>query len=266
MLNIVTLGPFSVTTDSGHLAAPSAPKPRQMLALLAVNAGHVVRIPMIVDELWGGQPPPSAVGVLQSYVMQTRKAIRTAAARPAERAADLIVTRLGGYLLDVPRASLDFFWFEQSVDQGGRALAAGEAASAAALLHNALSQWRGPPLADVQKGPVLELDCLRMERLRLHGLRLRIEVDMRMGRHRELIGELRKLTAQHPWDEKLHGQLMIALYSSGRRMHALSVYRNLRHACHIEFGGEPSSRLRELHSGILVALCRAELLSILHGA
>jgi len=260
VLKISTMGPFLVVAETGHQANITAPKPRQMFALLALNVGRTVAVPTIIEELWRGRPPPSAWGVLQSYVMQLRKSLKVATGHSSGAAHDSIVNNFGGYLLNAPRESLDFFCFEMAVERARRNLAAGNAEPTATMLRRALSSGKGPALADVQKGPLLEPDFLHMENSRLAAIRLRIQADLRLGRHRELIGELRMLVGQHPFDEMLHGQLMLALYHSGRRLHAPAVYHSLRQAS----GLEPSQRLRELHRRILAADHQINLLNILH--
>jgi SARP family transcriptional regulator, regulator of embCAB operon len=252
MLKIQILGSFNVSKGE-RSATPTAPKPRQLLALLAINSGRSVQVPTIIEELWGECPPSSASSVLQNYIMQIRKLFKENLGYSGESVRDVLATRFGGYMLDVPPDALDTHRFADTLEKGRTALRESNSPRAAMLLRNSLSCWTGPALADVQRGSLLELECQSLEESRLYAIQLRIKADLHTGRHRELVGELRTLTARHPYDETLHAQFMLTLYRSGRRMHALDVYRNLRTRFYDEFGLEPSIPIRQLHQGILTA-------------
>ncbi|QFZ21153.1 AfsR/SARP family transcriptional regulator [Saccharothrix syringae] len=246
-MDIDVLGPLEVR-ENGVSIAPSAAKPRQLLALLGLQAGHVVTVPALVEELWGTTPPRSALTTLQTYVLQIRRRIEAAGAAAAK---DVLVTRYGGYLLDTRGGRLDATEYERLVDQGQRALAAGELESASTLLRAALAVWRGPVLADVRAGTRLAVEVTRLEESRLGTLEAQLEADLRLGRHHAVLGDLALLTAQHPLHENFCAQHMLALYRSGRQGSALEVYRALRDRLDRELGLAPSGRLRRLQRAIL---------------
>jgi DNA-binding SARP family transcriptional activator len=251
-MDIVVLGPVDVT-EMGVAVMPSAPKPRQVLALLALRADQVVSVDTLVEELWDGAPPRSARTTLQTYVVQLRDLI--AAALPVgdpRTAKDVLCTTHGGYLLNTWHGSCDFAEFERRAGLGYRAMDAGDFAGAARQLREALALWSGSALADVQHGPSLEAHRKRLEEVRLCALDQRIDADLRLGRHRELLGELTVLVSRYRTHENLHGQFMLALHRSGRRSEALEVYQRLRTALVRERGLEPSAALRRLQRSILV--------------
>ncbi|MEV7601804.1 AfsR/SARP family transcriptional regulator [Kitasatospora sp. NPDC089797] len=232
---------------------PAAAKPRQVLALLAVRAGQIVTVPMLTEELWGEQLPRSAVTTLQTYVLQLRRRISTALGDPSGVAAkELLATVHGGYRLLVPPELVDLHRARALIERGRRALAAGEDRAAGLLLHQALGLWDGPMLVDVPKGRQLGIECLSLAEVRLGALELRIEADLRLGRHAELLGELTALTAEQPLYETLHAQYMIALHRAGRSGTALEVFRRLRARLVDETGLEPSARMQRVHQAILV--------------
>ncbi|MGW0506589.1 AfsR/SARP family transcriptional regulator [Micromonospora sp. NPDC003241] len=240
------LGPL--TMMPGRL--PSAPKQRQLLALLLLHANTVVTIDDCVDELWGEQPPHSAHSTLQTYVMNLRRVLRLEAEPPG---GGRIVTRERGYALHLEPGELDLEDFQRVAGDGSEALAAGRYPEAARLLRAALDMWRGPALVDVQAGPILRgrLDGLREVHLAVQ--EERVEADLRIGRHRELLGELRTLVRRHPTHENLCAQLALALYRSGRTTEALAVLRQLRTTLGERFGLEPSRRLQRLERAVLRA-------------
>nr|WP_280701157.1 AfsR/SARP family transcriptional regulator [Kitasatospora sp. GP82] len=237
-------------SDVGVL--PAAAKPRQVMALLAVRAGQIVTVDALTEELWGESPPRSAVTTLQTYVLQLRRRIAAALGDETGAAAkDLLATVYGGYRLALPADAVDVHRARALIDRGQQALAAGEDRTGCRLLHEALGLWGGPMLVDVPKGRQLGIECLSLEEERLGALELRIEADLRLGRHTELLGELTALTAEHPTHENLHAQHMIALYRAGRSGKALEVFRRLRSTLIDEIGLEPSPRVQRLHQAIL---------------
>ena len=250
-MNIALLGALDVR-ELGVSVTPSAPKPRQVLALLALLADQVVPVDALVAELWDGAPPRSARTTLQTYVLQLRELI--AAALPAgdpRTAKDVLRTAPGGYLLDTRGGTCDFAEFERRAGLGYRAMDAGDFAGAARGLREALALWGGPALADVHHGPALEVHRRRLEEIRLCALDQRIEADLRLGRHRELLAELTVLVNRYRTHENLHAQYMLALHRSGRRSEALEAYQRLRTALTRDRGLEPSAALRRLQHGIL---------------
>ncbi|MBC7273169.1 MAG: AfsR/SARP family transcriptional regulator [Streptomyces sp.] len=246
---------------NGVSVAPTAPKPRQVLALLALHADQVVPVAALIDELWAGRPPRSARTTLQTYVLQLRDLITVAlqeqgsaaGGAPAVSAKDVLVTAPGGYLLVSGEGTSDVREFERLTGQGYRAMDAGDFPGAAGLLRQALDLWSGPAFADVQTGAQLEMEAKRLEESRLCALDQRIEADLRLGRHRELLAELTVLTSRYRAHENLHAQFMLALHRSGRRGEALDVYHKLRSTLVRDLGLEPSARLRRLQQSILVA-------------
>ncbi|MGW0828064.1 AfsR/SARP family transcriptional regulator [Streptomyces sp. NPDC002845] len=251
-MEVRILGPLVAQLDHTSVV-PSAAKPRQVLALLALHAGQVVTVSTLLDELWGDAPPRTAPATLQTYIRQLRRRLATALGPTTVRGPkDVLCTRYGGYALDVARA-YDATEFQRLSTAGQTALREGAAQEASVLLHQALELWRGPVLADVQIGRALQVETVRLEETRLGALDARIEADMRLGRHAALLGELTALAAQHPLHETVHAQLMLALYRCGRPSHALGVYQRLRQCLIRELALEPSMRLRRLHQSILRA-------------
>ncbi|MFB8777908.1 AfsR/SARP family transcriptional regulator [Streptomyces broussonetiae] len=259
-MQIDVLGILDVRVN-GVSVAPTAPKPRQVLAFLALHADQVVPVAALIDELWAGRPPRSARTTLQTYVLQLRDLITVALAgqeptegeAPTRSAKDVLVTAPGGYLLVSGEGTSDVREFERLAGQGYRAMDAGDFPGAAGLLRQALDLWSGPAFADVQTGARLEMEARRLEESRLCALDQRIEADLRLGRHRELLAELTVLTSRYRAHENLHAQFMLALHRSGRRGEALDVYHKLRSTLVRDLGLEPSARLRRLQQSILVA-------------
>ncbi|GLZ36167.1 hypothetical protein Lesp02_83540 [Lentzea sp. NBRC 105346] len=252
-MQIKILGPLEAT-QNGRSVLPTAAKPRQIFALLALRARQVVPVTTLIEELWGDRPPRSARTTLQTYIMQLRRGL-------GENASDVLVTRFGGYLLDVAPEDVDVYEFERLASAGTRAQEAGDHESAARLLTNALVVWLGPALVDTPVGEVLSIETTRLEESRLSVVESRIDAEMRIGRHHALLSELAVLTARHPMNENLCAHYMIALFRSGRQWQALDAFKSLRQTLVEELGVEPSPRLRELHRAVLTAdasLDRAE--------
>jgi DNA-binding SARP family transcriptional activator len=215
---------------------------RALLALLLVEANRVVPADRLVDELWPEGPPPTAATALQVYVSRLRKVL----------GANAIATRGPGYVVEVDPEALDLHRFERAASAGRRALAEGDAAGAAELLEGVLAEWRGPALADLVREPAAEPLIARLEGLRVSALEDRIEADLAIGRHGELVDELEAVVAEHPHRERLRAQLMLALYRAGRQADALAAYREGRRALVDELGIEPGPTLQRLEQAILV--------------
>lgn len=235
------LGPLEVR-DGGRSLPLAGAKQRALLALLLVNANHVLSRDRLIDELWGDEPPETAVQSLQVYVSRLRKLLP----------ADTLLTRPPGYLLEVGPDELDLQRFERLLADGHEALAEGDAARASSVLQEALALWRGPALAEFAYEPFAQPEIGRLEDLRLAAVEQRIEADLALGRHADLIGELEALIAENPYRERLRGALMLALYRSGRQAEALAVYQDARHALVDELGIEPSGTLQRLEKAILI--------------
>jgi len=230
-MDICVLGP--VEASAGGRSIPLARgKPRALLAMLALNAGSAISSERLIDGLWGEDRPATATKLVQLYVSQLRKAL-AASGDDAE-----IVTRRRGYELRLVSGAVDAERFERLV--------------AAGAAREALELWRGPPLDDVADEPFADAEIRRLEQLRLAALELAIQHDLDAGRHREVIPELEALVSAEPLRERLHAQLMLALYRSGRQADALEVYRHAREVLVEQLGIEPGTELHELNQAILV--------------
>jgi DNA-binding SARP family transcriptional activator len=236
------LGPLEARVDGVPIPL-GAPKQRALLALLVLHANTVVSVDRLVDGLWGDSPPPTAAKIVQVYVSGLRRALRSGGE-------EALLTRAPGYLLQVPPEALDLERFERLVERA-RGSAADEPAVAAGALREALALWRGAPLADVAFEPFAAPEVMRLEERRLEALEARIDADLALGRHAELVGELRALADEHPYREGLHARLILALYRSGRQVEALESYREARRLLMEELGIEPSPELARLEVGIL---------------
>jgi DNA-binding SARP family transcriptional activator len=253
IMECCVLGPLSLRVR-GAVITPTAPKPRQVLALLLMYANQVVSVPALIRELWNEHPPRSAQSTMQTYVLQLRKLLVAGLQLPASRiSSDLLVTRVGGYQLRVEPDSLDMFRFERLTRAGRAALGAENYQLAAATLHEALRLWRDEPLVDVPAGPLLQAQLVRLEETRLTAVEGRIEAELRLGLHRELLPELAYLAAKYPLHENLHAQQMVALYWCGRRCEALEVFHRLRARLVEDFGLEPTDRMQQMQQAILNA-------------
>ncbi|MEW1780363.1 AfsR/SARP family transcriptional regulator [Streptomyces sp. NPDC086777] len=256
-MDIGILGALDVR-ENGLCVVPTAPKPRQVLAVLALHADQAVTVGTLTEELWGRRPPRSARPTLQTYVMHLRDliapALRGAAEDAGRRTAKQVLRTVpGGYLLDSGQGSSDVREFERIADTGYRTGEAGDRCAAARLLRTALGLWRGPALADVTAGEYLSTRIRGLEESRLCALDRRIEADLLLGRYRELIPELTVLADRYPTHESLCGQLMLALHRSGRRSDALDAYRRLRTTLVREQGLEPSAALGRIRQAVLSA-------------
>ncbi|WP_406368706.1 AfsR/SARP family transcriptional regulator [Streptomyces sp. NBC_00647] len=248
-MKIQVLGPLSAAVN-GMSIVPTAGKPRQILALLALYPGRVVPVPTLMEEIWGTELPQSALTTLQTYILQLRRRLGTAMGPGAPGAAkDVLATRHGGYLLQIPSEAVDVREYERLVTQGQQAVDEDE--QAAAAYRAALDLWQGPALVDVRVGPILSIEVMRLEESRLVTRERRIDADLRLGRHVEVIAELTDLIARHPQHEGLHSQAMVALYRSGRQAAALGVYHRLRGRLIEELGVEPAPQLQRLHHAML---------------
>ena len=245
------LGPMTVTIN-GTSIVPTARKPRQLLALLAVRCGRITPVPTLVDEVWGTDIPRSSACTLQTYILQLRRLVTLSLATESSRdAKELIVTHFNGYQLMADPTYSDLREFERFSAEGDAALAAGDAAGASLLLGRALALWRGPALMDVPAGQVLHAEIIGLEESRMRVLERRIVADLMLGRHSALVPELQMLVAQNPFHENLCAMLMVALHRSGATWRALTAFRDLRAGLVRELGVEPSHRLQGLHREML---------------
>lgn len=250
-MHVRVLGTLHAET-AGASIVPTAAKPRQILALLALNSQRIVPVPDLMEEVWGAHPPRSAPTTLQTYILQLRRRLRAALGEEdAARDKDILATWHGGYQLEIPPADVDALEFERLTHLGHSAYESGDMAGASHLFTSALGLWRGPALADVPHGRQLAIEVTRLEESRLGALERRIGADLRLGRHREVLGELCALRGRYPLYENLHALLMIAYYQDGRASDALIAYQRLRTTLIEELGLEPSPRLDRLHQAVI---------------
>ena len=219
------------------------PKQRALLAYLLLHAGEVVTAERLVDAIWGEDPPPTATAVVYGYVRKVRSALETTSAT--------LGTRSSGYVLDIPGGSLDIAQFERLSGLGRQALRAGDAEDASRLLGSALGLWRGQALDGLDGEGFIRAEQLRLESLRLTTLLGRIDADLRLGGAADVVEELEALAREHPLDEGIRGQLMVALYRTGNQAEALATYQDIRRALAEELGLDPSRSLQELEGAIL---------------
>ena len=244
------LGPLILRINE-KTCTPSAAKVRQVLALCLFRANQVVSLDALIEELWGDRPPRTAATIVQTYIYQLRKIFSRHSDVATASAA--IRTAPPGYVLCVPTDRLDARQFEAAVGRGQALLEQGQARLAEAALSQALAMWNGAVLVNTEHGPLLEREVAHLEERRILALELRLRANMQLGRHREIVAELKSLVAAHPFNEWLHGQLMIALYRSGRRGEALAAYQSARKLLDDELGLEPSADLRRIHQELLTA-------------
>ena len=242
------LGPLEVRDGDASLALGGA-KQRLLLGVLLLHANEVVSSDRLIEALYGEDAPPTAAKALQMQVVQLRRLLEPERARG--ESGRLLVTRPPGYELRVEPGRLDLHRFEAAVRDARAVASAGRPDAAGELLRRALALWRGPPLADVVvEGPV-RAEVARLEELRLRSLEDFVDAELGTGRHAEVIGDLERMAAQHPLRERVRGQLMVALYRSGRQAEALAVYRDTRRALVDELGIEPGRELQELERAVL---------------
>lgn len=234
------LGPLEVVVD-GRPAALGGQKQRALLATLLLEPNRVVSADRLIDAVWGEIPPETARNTIQVYVSQLRKRLPAGA----------LETVQPGYRLVVDPATIDLFEFVRLCDQGRSALAAGDAGAAAEILRAALDLWRGDALADLASVPFAQTEVLRLEEQRAAAYEDRFDADLALGRHDRLIAELEGLVAEHPLRERLHAQLMLALYRAGRQADALGAYQRARTTLVEQLGIEPGEALRRLERAIL---------------
>jgi DNA-binding SARP family transcriptional activator len=230
------LGPVEVLLD-GRVVPLGGQRQRSLLAVLLVHHGQVVPLDRLVDLLWGDRAPKTATTSLQNGISQLRR----------ELGADVVETRAPGYIVDVDPATVDSVRFESML----AASRAAPAAERAELLRSALALWRGPPLADLAAEEWAQGEIRRLEDLRLTALEERIDADIELGLHREVVGELEALSAANPLRERVCALRMLALYRSGRQAEALQAFRDTRLAYSEQLGIEPGVELQELHTQIL---------------
>jgi DNA-binding SARP family transcriptional activator/tetratricopeptide (TPR) repeat protein len=229
------LGPLEIGV-SGRRVELRRPKQRALLALLALRPGEVVSVDRLIDELWGGTAPKAAVGSLQNLVSELRKALGP----------ELLLTRPPGYVLEIDRMLVDAHRFERIVGETERA-----ADRRATMLREALGLWRGPALADLAFEPFATAEIARLEELRAAAMEDLFAAELELGRHAPLVAKLEAFVVEHPLRERARGQLLLALYRSGRQVDALEEYRAARETLVEELGIDPSPELQRLEQAIL---------------
>jgi DNA-binding SARP family transcriptional activator/tetratricopeptide (TPR) repeat protein len=237
------LGPLLACQDGAVLKVPGG-KQRVLLAVLLLNAGRVVPLDELSDVLWSAEAPVSARVSVQNYV----KRLRTSLGDTAHRR---ITTHPRGYMISVGPGELDLETFEFLLGAAREEARAGAWETAAGLLREGLSLWRGEPLADLGSELLVAREIPRLAEMRLQAVEARIEADLHLGNPAGVIAELQRLTAAHPLREHLHAQLMLAFYRTSRQGEALAAYQRARRLLIDELGAEPGTELRELHLRIL---------------
>jgi YVTN family beta-propeller protein len=222
------LGPLEVV-DEGRALRLGSGKQVALVAYLLLHANEAVSVDRLVDELWDETPPPTAAKIVRNYVSLLRREL-----------GDRLVTQSPGYLLRVVDGELDSRQLERAVTSGDLE-----------SLNRALALWRGSPLAQVAYEPFAQSEIARLEELRLTAIEARVDAQLELGRHTEVVAELESLVRENPLRERLRGQLMLALYRSGRQADALATYQDARRTLDRELGIEPSPALRELERKIL---------------
>jgi DNA-binding SARP family transcriptional activator len=236
------LGPLEAFDGERALSLGGA-RQRSVLALLLLHANEAVTRDVLVDELWGETPPPTAPKVLQNCISALRKELRGGAAS--------LRTIGTSYALQLAPDELDRDVFEHRVAKARAAFAAGDVEDAAAELDAALALWRGAPLSDFSYEHFAQEEIVRLEELHISAVEDRIDAELACGRSDELVAELEALVAKHPLRERLRRQLMLALYRTGRQAEALAAYRDARQVLLGELGIEPTRALQELERAIL---------------
>lgn len=235
------LGPFRLWAADGRRVEVGGPRVRTLLARLALDAGHAVPAETLIADLWGAQQPAGALNALQSLVSRAR------------RVADVAQPRSGpaGYCLPLDRDAIDVHRFDRLVASGRARLRAGDLADAGVTLRAALALWRGAALVDFTDSPFAAPHIARLDETRLAALEERIDADLRLGGHDELIAELDGLCARHPLRERLTALRMRALHTAGRRSDALAAYEEHRAGLADRLGVDPAAELSELHATLL---------------
>jgi DNA-binding SARP family transcriptional activator len=237
MMEFRILGPLEVV-DGGGAVTLGGRKQRALLSTLLLTANRAVSVDRLIDALWPTGTPTGAANALQYHVSQLRKLLGDGG---------LIVTQEPGYLIRIDPSQVDLFRFERLVAEAEGA----DAAQASRVLTEALDLWRGELLPDLADDPSSRAEIHRLQAARLAALELRIQADLSLGRHSQLVPELEALVHEYPLHERLSGALMRALYGAGRQAQALEVYRKARQTFVAELGIEPSPALRALEQAIL---------------
>ena len=234
------LGPLEVVRGGEHVRIPGD-KERALLASLIIRGGEVVSTDQLIDQLWGDDLPDNPANALQAIVSRLRRALGEDG---------VIATKKPGYRLQLPRESIDAVRFEDLVQRATR-LGADDPSRASELLAEALSLWRGPPYADLAYEDLAQPERARLDDLRIAALEEKIAADLALGRNSDALTELERLVSEHPLRERLRGQLMLALYRSGRQADAIAAYHETRRVLDEELGLDPGPELENVYKQIL---------------
>lgn len=218
-----------------------APQQRAVLAVLLTRPGRVVSTERLVDEIWPHKPPRAAVNTVQTYVLRLRRMLDDES---------MLTTKGQGYQLLAAGDDIDIQVFERLVSSGRDALARGRLAAGAELLSAALALWRGPAMADVPDSPTVAAEAARLELHRIAAFEDLAEARLNLGGHADVVDALQRLVDEHPFRERLRGQLMLALYRCGRRVDAMEQYREGRRVMRGELGLDPGPLLSWLENAI----------------
>ncbi|GAA3283597.1 MULTISPECIES: AfsR/SARP family transcriptional regulator [Dactylosporangium] len=246
-MKINLLGSLSIAHGDELVAVPSR-RVRAVLALLALNAGRPLPFDQLVDELWANRPMANARNALQANVVRLRKLIESVTGRPGDR---LLRTVNHGYVLEMAPADTDIHWFYDLADRGAAAVTR-EPQEAIGLLERSLRLWRGPALFDTLDGPRCRIEATRLNERRLGTYEDLITAKLAVGQTRQVLTELRQLTAEYPEHERFSEQLMVALYRNGRQVEALDVFHRARQQLAEDLGLEPGPAMHQLYRQILV--------------
>jgi predicted ATPase/DNA-binding SARP family transcriptional activator len=241
-MRVGLLGELEVLGDDDAGVVVTGAKQRALLAVLALHAGRPVAADVLVELLWGEDPPPAVRNGLQGLVSKLRRALGST---------DLVAMRGGGYVLEVPTEAVDVHRYERLVAEGRVAAEADEPARAATLLAEAESLWRGDALGEFTYEDFASPTITRLSELRLAAVEERLEAELQLGRHQSVLGELEVLVGAHPLRERPRGLLMVALYRAGRQADALRTYQEGRRVLGEELGLDPGPELRQLEAAIL---------------
>ena len=244
-LQIGLLGPVEAWVD-GRPVGLGGQRPRALLAVLTLMGGRVVTTDRLIDELWGEEPPARARDSLQMHVSRLRKRLSSAGGDGGR-----LVSQAGGYILDLRPGERDVDRWHQGLDRARRARAAGDPRLAREQIEEALGAWRGEPLGGVSFNSLLVAERARLQEERLAAVIEGIELDLELGRHGELLGQLESLVIEHPFKERLVELQMLALYRCGRQADALAAFQAVRGRFVDELGIEPGQPLREMHKDVL---------------
>jgi DNA-binding SARP family transcriptional activator len=248
-VNFKILGPLEVA-DGDRPIPLEGMKPRMILCALLVSPNDVVSIDRLIDWLWPPrQAPESAAAIIQAHVSRLRRRLEPHRRRWAP--AEVLVRRAPGYLLRVEPDQVDALRFTRLVDEGREALERGAPEIASTVLGRALRLWRGSALADVALVEMAQDAIARLDAQHLSARVMLMDADLALGRHAALVPELEALVRTHPFDERLSGQLMLALYRSGRQADSLAVYQRVHELLAVELDISPGPVSRRLRAAIL---------------